>query len=128
MTEIDDDPAALRAHAEALEERLQKALETHRSQLAIAELKAEAVRSGMIDLDGLKLVDATEIRMGADGHIEGAAELMKALRGRKPWLFSDRHSSSPGSPPPVQPPEQKLATQMSYEEWRGARAELLKQR
>jgi len=128
MSEDENDTEALRARADELEKKLQHILVTHRAQLLNAELRAEAIRAGMIDLDGLKLVDTGEMVVADDGRVDGAAEMMKGLRARKPWLFGERHSSSPGTPPPVRPAERKLATQMSYEEWRSARADLLKQR
>jgi hypothetical protein len=126
MMEAGDDPVALRAHADALEQKLHETMERHRSQLLNAELKAEAIKAGMVDLDGLKLVQFDELTIDDQGTVSGADALIKNLRARKPWLFSERHSSSPGSAPQALAQERKLATQMSYEEWRRARADLLK--
>ena len=126
MMEVDDDPAALRAHAEALERKLHEVIEKHRAQMLNSELKAEAIRAGMVDLDGLKLVQHDELTIDEQGTVNGADALIKNLRTRKPWLFSERHSSSPGSAPQALHQERKLATQMSYDEWRRARADLFK--
>lgn len=129
MSETDASEAdALRARAEALERQLQTAMETHQAALVRAELKAEAVRAGMVDLDGLKLVDPAEVQMNEAGEVEGAAALMQKLRRAKPWLFAERHSSSPVAVPPAQPPQARRATEMSLDEWRAARADLLKRR
>ena len=58
MSENDPpDADSLRLRAEALERQLQEAMATHQAAMVRAELKAEAVRAGMVDLDGLKLVD-----------------------------------------------------------------------
>jgi hypothetical protein len=123
----DSDPIAqLRARAEALEHRLAETEQEARSRLVRAELKVEAVRAGMVDLDGLKLLDLKDVRLNADGEIENAAHLMAQFRRAKPWLFGGTSSSSPTNAPPAQPPRQKLATEMSDEEYRTARATLLK--
>jgi hypothetical protein len=129
MSESDlTDADALRARAEALERQLETAIETHRTAMVRAELKAEAVRAGMIDLDGLKLVDPADVQLNEVGEVEGAAALMLRLRRAKPWLFAERNSSSPSAAPPAQPPQARHATEMSLEEWRAARADLVKRR
>ena len=118
----------LRARAEGLEQRLREAMDTQQHLLLRAELKVEAVRAGMVDLDGLKLLDTSDLRLGANGEVEGAQAVMQKLRRSKPWLFGQSSSSSPGAPPPAQPPVRKLATEMSADEWRSARADLLRRR
>jgi hypothetical protein len=82
----------------------------------------------MVDLDGLKLLDLANTKLNEHGEVENAAGLMTQLRHSKPWLFGGTSSSSPASVPPSQPPRQKLATEMTNEEYRAARAAILKQR
>ena len=53
---------------------------------------------------------------------------MDRLRGDKPWLFARASSSSTASPPPGAAVKAKLATEMSLDEWKAARAELLRKR
>jgi len=100
-----------------------------RARLVQAELRTEAVRAGMVDLDGIKLVDVSALVLGADG-IEGGAALMARMREAKPWLFgrAGASSSSTGRAPVVVAPKVKTAMEMSEEEWRAARAELLRRR
>jgi hypothetical protein len=126
MTDATTEDAAERAAA--LERRLAEVEAQNQTRLIRAELKAEAVRAGMVDLDGLKLIDAGTVKLNEAGEVEGGAALMMQLRRSKPWLFGGASSSSSATPPPSRPPSAKLATQMSYEEWRAARAELLKRR
>jgi hypothetical protein len=127
-TDPDIDPIVeLRARAEALERRLAETREEARSRLVRAELKVEAVRAGMVDLDGLKLLDLGDVQLNADGDIANASHLMTQLRRAKPWLFGGTSSSSPANAPPAQPPRQKLATEMTDAEYRTARAAFLKQ-
>ncbi|MCW3477661.1 hypothetical protein [Limobrevibacterium gyesilva] len=128
MSEDTTDPAALEERAVALERRLAEIEATTNARLVRAELKAEAVRAGMVDLDGLKLVDTAGVTLNAQGEVEGAAGLMRELRRAKPWLFGGASSSSSASAPPAQPPRPKRATEMSFEEWQAARAEMLRRR
>ena len=120
-----DDPAARVA---ALEQRLAEMETQTRARLLHAELKAEAVRAGMVDLDGLKLIDAATVRLADSGEVEGAAALMHDLRRAKPWLFAPASASSTAAPPRTEPPRARSATEMSEDEWRAARAELLRRR
>lgn len=128
--DLDDDSSvdALRARANAMEQQLRQAITTQQEVLLRAELKVEAVRAGMIDLDGLKLVDTTGLSLGENGEIEGGRSVMQKLRRSKPWLFGQASSSNPGLPPPSLPPAAKSATDMSLDEWRAARADLLRRR
>jgi hypothetical protein len=127
--ELDSDPITeLRTRAEALEQRLAETEQSARFRLVRAELKVEAVRAGMVDLDGLKLLDLEQVQLNPDGEIENAAQLMAQFRRAKPWLFGGTSSSSPANAPPAQPQRQKLATEMSEKEYRAARAALLKLR
>jgi hypothetical protein len=120
--------AALKAHAEALERQLHEAEMQSAARLREAELKAEAVRAGIVDLDGLKLLDPSILSAkGAETH-DDAAHVIAKLRRDKPWLFAAASSSSTSTVPQAAPIKRKLATEMSVEEWRAARAELLRRR
>jgi hypothetical protein len=118
----------LRARAESLERRLADTERDTRARLIRAELRVEAVRAGIVDLDGLKLLDINDAKLTTEGELENAGQLMAQLRRAKPWLFGNTSSSSPTSAPPAQPPRQKLATEMTDDEYRLAREALLKHR
>jgi hypothetical protein len=120
--------AELRSRAEALERQLTAVQQETESRLIRAELKAEAIRAGMVDLDGLKLLDLSAAKLNERGEVEGAAGLMTRLKRDKPWLFAGAFSSSRSSPPPAQSPRQKTAMEMTDAEYRAARADLLKRR
>jgi Phage minor structural protein GP20 len=70
-----------------------------------AELKAAAVKAGMIDLDGLKLADLSKVKLGDDGEVVGADELMASLKKSKPYLFGTTSTSSTHDAP--KPGDQK---------------------
>jgi len=116
------------ARAVALQRRLTEMEAQSRERLIRAELKAEAIRAKMVDLDGLKLVDPSAVTVDEAGEVQGAAALIQSLRRTKPWLFTAASASSAATPPPAEPPRTRLATQMTTKEWLAARADLLRRR
>lgn len=121
---IDD----LRDRAELLEQKLTDFQRLSDTRLVRAEMKAEAIRAGIIDLDGLKLLDLTAITLNEKGEIDDAPELMARFKKAKPWLFGTLSSSRLMAAPLAQPPRQKHASEMTSAEYAAARAALLKQR
>ncbi|HTR16515.1 MAG TPA: hypothetical protein VMI52_05710 [Acetobacteraceae bacterium] len=119
--------AALRARAAELEQQLRAATESAAERLIRAELKGEAMRAGMVDLDGLKLVDTAAVRLNDAGEVDGAAALMARLKREKPWLFGGGNSSSVAVAPSEKAPPRN-AMQMSHADWMAARTEVLRRR
>ena len=97
-----------------------------RARLVQAELRTEALRAGMVDLDGVRLIDPDAIRLTEAGGLEGGAALMTRLRQDKPWLFGRGSSSSGAGAPTAAPAAPRSAMDMGVDEWRAARAELLR--
>ena len=94
-------------------------------RLIRAELKAAALKAGMVDLDGLKLADLSTVKLNDAGEVEGAEALFEAMKKAKPYLFGNPgHSSTPGTPPSNTPPAAKHAREMTPEEYAAARAKL----
>ncbi|MGE4482020.1 hypothetical protein [Acidocella sp.] len=113
--------------AETAEAALEHAQARARARIVLAELKAEAVKAGMIDLDGLKLIDIAGLRVSEEGEVEDAPVVLAQLKRTKPWLFGGgKSSSAAASAPRPEPPRQRMAREMSREEWLSARAALLK--
>ncbi len=127
LREEDEAFRALKAHADALERQLHEVEARSVSQLRQAELRAEAMRAGIVDIDGLRLLDP-EPPGGGRETMPAASEVIGKLRRDKPWLFGASHSSSSGTAPSAAPVRRRLATDMTLEEWRAARAELLRRR
>jgi hypothetical protein len=96
------------------------------SRLVVANLRTEAVRAGMVDLDGLKLIDISAVRLGNDDKVIGGRKLMDDLRRTKPWLFGVASSSSAAVAPASQPVRQKTALEMTDEEYAAARTAVTK--
>ena len=123
-----DSMAELRARCEQLEHELSQVKQQAESGIVKAHLQAEAMRAGMVDLDGLKMLDLTNITMSEDGDVRGASALMEKVRKEKPWLFGRAFTSAAGMAPPSQPPRQKLATDMTDAEYQAARVAILRYR
>lgn len=94
-----------------------------------AEIKAAALAAGMVDLDGLKLLDLSAVKLDEAGEVTVPDGFFDAARQAKPYLFgATSTTSTPGRPPPPNTPAAKKATEMSDEEWRAARAQVLNRR
>jgi len=117
-----------RSRAELLERKLDELKRQSDIRLIRAEMKVEAIRAGMIDLDGLKLLDLTDVKLDDDGAVPDAAERITRLKRSKPWLFGTSSSSSALTPPSAQPPRQKHASEMTNAEYAAARSALLRHR
>ena len=64
----------------------------------------------MVDLDGLKLMDLSTVRLDDEDKVVGGRKIMEDLRRNKPWLFSGRSSSNPIAAPASQPVRKKIRT------------------
>lgn len=116
--------AAETAKAEA-DAKIKAAETAANDRILRSELKAAALKAGMVDLDGLKLADLSKVTLKEDGTIEGAETMLEELKKAKPYLFgSTTHSSPPGTPPPAKPPVAKKATEMTTEEYAAARKQI----
>lgn len=105
-----------------------KEVQTTADQRVIrAELKAEALAAGMVDLDGLKLADLSKVKLNADtGEVEGASELMAALKKAKPYLFGEPSTSHSGKPPKKDEDKPKHVKDMTPEERESSLKKLMK--
>ena len=129
MTEEDENTEDWRARAESAEAALSQMQAHMTARVAQAELKAEAVRAGMIDLDGLKLIDPASLRVTQSGEVEDAASVLARMKREKPWLFgAGASSSAAANPPRPEPPRTRHANELSHEEWLSARAALIRRR
>ena len=97
-----------------------------------AELKAHALKAGIIDLDGLRLADTSKLTLSDEGDVVGAESLIDMLRQEKPYLFSDaRAGVSTGTtgqtqrPPSPATPSAVDARTLTREAWQAERARLL---
>ena len=106
-------------------EKIEASNKTANERIIRAELKAAALKAGMVDLDGLKLADHTAVKLNDAGEVEGADALMESLKKAKPYLFgSATTTSSTTKPPGKTDGKAKQATEMTPEEYAKARADI----
>jgi hypothetical protein len=123
---MEDPDGGLRGRLDKLERDSLEDRRLTERRLILAELKVEAMRANMVDLDGLQFLDMTQVRLTDDYGIAGGPELIARLKRAKPWLFAAPSSSSIANVPPSSPTRQKLAKDMSDDEYRIARANIIK--
>lgn len=94
----------------ALSEKNQAKADAATNKLKFAELKAAAIKAGIIDLDLVKLADVSKITVGEDGEVSGVDEVISAMQAAKPHFFGTTqqppvpktpipsHAGSPGGP------------------------------
>jgi hypothetical protein len=129
MTDEINNTEDWQARAESAEAALSRVRAEADAKLIRAELRTEALRAGMVDLDGLKLLDIAEIRLTEAGEVTDAAALLSRLKRAKPWLFGAATSSSAAANPPrPEPPRTRHANDLTHEEWVAARAALIRRR
>ncbi len=129
MSEAEDEAAHWQGRAEAAEAELGRVRAERDERILRSELKAEALRRGMVDLDGLKLLNTDEIRINEAGEVADIGAVFDQLRVAKPWLFGRVASSSAAAHPPrPEPMRARHASELTHEEWVAARAVLLRRR
>jgi hypothetical protein len=129
MTDEVDSTENWQLRAEAAEAALVQMQKEAMEKIVRAELKAEAIKAGMIDLDGLKLIETDKLNVTETGELKEAAAVLAQLKRAKPWLFpGGKSSSSAATAPRPEPPRPRHANEMSREEWLSARAALVRRR
>lgn len=88
-------------------------------RLMRAELKAEAIKAGIADLEFLKLADLSKLKLNDAGEIEGAEAFFVKMKADKPAWFAARDSTSSTAKPPSDDGGKKFdartATEAEYE-------------
>ncbi len=83
-----------------------------------AELKAAALAAGMVDVDGLKLLDTSAVHLNDDGGVIVPDTFFPDARKAKPWLFGQASTSSTAATPKIEPPRTKSVREMDDKERR----------
>lgn len=123
--EAEEHKTAAQRAADEAKAKIAQASTAAEQRIVRAELKAAAIKAGMIDLDGLKLADLSSVKLAEDGSVDGADALMESLKTSKPYLFGTPNSTTNPAPKPgPKPAEVKKATDMSGDEYAKAKAAL----
>ena len=91
-----------------------------------AALRLAAKDAGIVDMDGLKLLDTSKVTVADDGTVSIPDKFFETAREAKPFLFTQTGTqtgttSQTQKTPPASTPTGKLATEMSPEEYAAAR-------
>jgi hypothetical protein len=113
--DLDDAVAAAKAEAET---HKTTATTAANERIIRAELKAEAIKAGMVDLDGLKLLDTSKVTLGEDGEVQIPDKFFEDAKKAKPWLFGTAGTSTSSTTEPPKPgtPGAKAVKDMTPEE------------
>jgi putative heme iron utilization protein len=95
-----------------------------------AAVRVAAKDAGILDIDGLKLFDLSDVKVGEDGAVTIPPKFFEEAKAAKPYLFSQTGAdvgttSSTAKPPAASDTKGKTATEMTPEEYRAARAALV---
>jgi hypothetical protein len=124
--------AAARQEAEAAKAAAEtRATETEKAanaRIIRAEVRAAAIAAGMVDPDGIAMLDLSKVKLDDKGAVVIPDGYFEAVKAAKPYLFGVGGTSVPGNPPPANPPAAKRATEMTDAEYSAAKAEMIKRR
>jgi hypothetical protein len=113
--ERDETAAKARKDAQAAIAEARRAADL---RIVQAELKATALAAGMIDVEGLKLLDISGVELNEEGNIVIPASLFADAKKAKPWLFGQASTSSTAATPKIEPPKSKSVREMDDKERR----------
>jgi hypothetical protein len=113
--ERDETTARARRDAQAA---IAEACRAADARIMRAELKTAALAAGMIDPDGLKLLDTSAVNLNEEGDIVIPDTFFADAKRAKPWLFGQASTSSTASTPKIEPPRTKKVREMDDKERR----------
>ncbi len=118
---------ALKAQTKTDQEAALAALRGEYDQrLVRAELKSAALAAGMIDPDGLRMLDTSKVKLNEDGSVLIPDGFFDAAKTAKPFLFkltgADTGNTSGTNTPPTAQNTSKTAKDMTEAEFSSAMA------
>lgn len=123
VTALDSLRADLTGKLTAAEKTAAERIAASRERVTNADLRIAAKDAGMVDLDGLKLLDSSTLKVGDDGGVTNATEVLGALKQSKPWAFGQTSTSVPATAPLPDPGKAKNYNDMApaeQTEWKRA--------
>jgi len=131
-TEKAQEAEKVKAQAEAEKKELQsqvektsKAHQDMQKRVIEIELKAQAMSAGLKDLDFLKMIDTSQLKMNDDGSVQGLEKAINDFKASKPQLFGADKKTSSSKNESMPASEKKSsnidALKMSDEDWRNNR-------
>ncbi|KUZ66875.1 hypothetical protein WI36_24225 [Burkholderia ubonensis] len=90
-----------------------------------AELKAHAVKAGLVDMEALELLDLSSVKFNDKGELEGADALFEAAKKAKPYLFGAQNTGSTSRTPDPAANTPRDVRKMTAAEYEAAKAQMV---
>jgi hypothetical protein len=106
---------------ELLNSKLAEVSSTYKKEIILSKLQTEALKAGIVDVDGIKLADLSSLSIDENNVLQGASEVISSLKESKPYLFKKGESSTTYHKQPPKPSSDRTpvdATQLSGDEYR----------
>lgn len=112
-----------RAEAETITAKLERERAEDRAEanrhIVRAKLEAAALAAGMVDIEGLQLLDVSKVTMDDSRAVKIPEDFFAKAKEAKPYLFGvTKSTSTPETPPKAEPPAAKTAKDMNTSELR----------
>lgn len=89
-----------------------------------AELKAHAVKAGLVDMEALGLLDLSSVKFNDKGELEGVDALFEEAKKSKPYLFGAQNTGSTEKKPPPAENTPKDVRKLSPAEYEAEKAKM----
>ena len=116
----------------AAEAKATEAVTAAGKRIVNTELKAAAKAAGLLDLDFLKLLDTSVVKLGEDGEVQIPSDFWEKAKVSKPTFFTPATGAEKGTTAATGPApkpgkvEVKSAKAMSAADYKAAKAEMLR--
>jgi hypothetical protein len=125
----DEISAKDKEHESIIGKRIEEVSSLYKKELMLTKVQVEAVKSGIIDLDGVKLADFSKISFDENDNLVGTAELIEELKKNKPYLFKKTDKTTYEKDLPAKGVDTKVDVRnMSKDEFSKFKATMLKQK
>jgi hypothetical protein len=130
MTKLEQLEAAANAKVAAAEAKVVEATTAAEKRIVATEMKIAAKAAGILDLDFLKLIDTSTIKLDDKGDVSIPADFWEKAKTAKPTFFTPATGAEKGTTAPTGKPvvpgnvATKAAKDMTKEEYAAAKAAL----
>jgi hypothetical protein len=112
-----------------IEEKVKEISSSYKKDLMLSKIQIEALREGIVDIDGVKLADLSKLDFDENHNIIGAKEFIEELKKNKTYLFKKSDKTTFEKEPPSKQNNTKVDVRgMSKEDYQKYKISLLKQK
>ena len=130
LTKLEQLETAANAKIAAAEAKVAEAVTASERRIVAAEMKVAAKAAGILDMDFLKLIDTSGIKLDDKGEVSIPADFWEKAKTAKPAFFTPATGAEKGTTAPTGKPPvpgtvvTKAAKDMTKEEYAAAKAAL----